>query len=64
MTDIINEEELNDYNYIKTAYRSSRIYPPVKEQLDMQFHDLVNGTTTWQDAIQAVKDTHPKPTGA
>jgi len=35
-------------------------YPSVKDQLDMQYHDLVDDTTTWQDAIQAVKDAHPK----
>jgi len=35
-------------------------YPSVKEQLDMQYHDQVNGTTTWKDAIQAVKDAYPK----
>ena len=32
----------------------------IQEQLDMQYHDEVNGTTTWKDAIQAVKDANPK----
>ena len=36
-------------------------YPLIEEQLDMQYWDSVNGTTTWKDAIQAVKDAHPKP---
>jgi len=36
-------------------------YPSLAEQLDMQYHDKINGTTTWDDAIQAVKDTYPKP---
>jgi len=36
-------------------------YPSIQDQLDMQYHDLVNGTTTWKDAIQAVKDSNPKP---
>lgn len=35
-------------------------YPTIQEQLDMQYHDEVNGTTTWKDAIQAVKDANPK----
>ena len=35
-------------------------YPSWKEQLDMQFHDQVNDTTTWKDAIQAIKDANPK----
>lgn len=34
-------------------------YPTMAEQLDMQYWDNVNGTTTWADAIQAVKDAHP-----
>jgi hypothetical protein len=38
-----------------------RAYPPLDEQLDMQYHDKKDGTTTWEDAIQAVKDAHPKP---
>ena len=37
-----------------------REYPSIVDQLDMQYHDQVNGTTTWQDAIQAVKDANPK----
>ena len=38
----------------------SGAYPSIEEQLDMQYWDAQNGTTTWADAIQAVKDTHPK----
>ena len=30
-------------------------------QDEMRFDDLVNGTTTWVDAILAIKDAHPKP---
>ena len=36
-------------------------YPSLEEQADMQYHDLIDGTTIWKDAIQAVKDAHPKP---
>ena len=35
-------------------------YPSIQEQLDMQYWDSVNGTTTWQDAINAVKAKYPK----
>ena len=35
-------------------------YPSREEQLDMQFNDQVNGTTTWRDTIQAIKDKYPK----
>ena len=34
-------------------------YPSMAEQLDMQYWDGVNGTSTWADAIQAVKDQYP-----
>ena len=36
-------------------------YPSIQEQLDMQYWDSVNGTTTWADAIAAVKAANPKP---
>ena len=35
-------------------------YPSLEDQFDMQFHDQLNGTTTWKDAIQEIKDRHPK----
>ena len=35
-------------------------YPSREDQFDMQYHDQVDGTTTWRDAIQAIKDRHPK----
>ena len=38
----------------------SGAYPSIQEQLDMQYWDAENSTTTWADAIQAVKDAHPK----
>ena len=38
----------------------SQEYPSREEQFDMQYHDQVNGTTTWRDTIQAVKDRYPK----
>jgi len=38
-----------------------RAYGPVGDQLDMQWHDLVDGTTTWKDHVAAVKAAHPKP---
>ena len=37
-----------------------RAYPTIQKQLDMQYHDKVNGTTTWKDAIAKVKADNPK----
>ena len=36
-------------------------YGSIGDQLDMQYHDSVNGTTVWQDHIAAVKAKYPKP---
>jgi hypothetical protein len=35
-------------------------YPSIADQLDMQYHDGVDSTTTWADAIAAVKTKYPK----
>ena len=35
-------------------------YLSIEEQLDMQYWDSVNGTTTWADAIAKVKADFPK----
>jgi hypothetical protein len=43
------------------ALDRANAYPSIQEQLDMQYWDSVNGTTTWKDAIEAVKTEHPKP---
>ena len=44
------------------AYRLNRAaeYPSIGDQLDMQYHDAVNGTSTWRDAIAAVKSKYAK----
>lgn len=49
-------------NYIASKYRELRAneYPPIKEQLDMQYKDMVNGTTVWKDLITSIKDKYPK----
>ena len=45
------------------AWKGARVaaYPSWQDQLDMQYHDLVDGTTTWEDAIAQVKEDNPKP---
>ena len=45
------------------SYKSQRraAFPSLEEQLDMQYWDAVNGTTTWKDAIAKVKSDNPKP---
>ena len=36
-------------------------YGSIADQLDMQYWDAVNGTTTWKDHIAQVKLDNPKP---
>ena len=55
------EYDAKQYQRDRTVQPERGGYPSIGDQMDMQYHDLVNGTTTWQDAVQAVKDAHPKP---
>ena len=48
-------ETLDDVLYARAV-----AYPELKEQLDMQYKDLLNGTTTWKDAVAKVKSDNPK----
>jgi hypothetical protein len=52
----------------KTAYDNNEYqrdravaYASIQDQLDMQYWDSVNGTTTWKDHIAQVKADNPKP---
>ena len=57
------EEAVAKAEQVANAYKFSREenYPSIQEQLDMQYWDQVNGTTTWKDAIAKVKSDNPKP---
>ena len=60
----VNQEILRlqaEYDAQQYSRDRADAYPSIQDQLDMQYHDLMNGTTTWKDAIQAVKDSNPKP---
>lgn len=50
---------------VKENYRALRRaeYPSIPDQLDMQYADARDGTTTWVETITAVKTRHPKPGG-
>ena len=49
--------------YDAKAYQRTRSldYPSIQDQLDMQYWDSVNSTTTWATAIAKVKTDNPKP---
>ena len=48
--------------YDNNAYQRVRAtsYPSWQEQMDLQYKDLLNGTTTWKDAVAKVKSDNPK----
>ena len=61
------QEVIYDNNIVNAwvnpeAYKLARqaAYAPLAEQLDMQYHDTMNGTETWLDHIRSVKEAHPK----
>jgi hypothetical protein len=64
------DEQLNavdsaaDLSERQNAVRATRrvAYGDLGSQLDMQYWDNVNGTTTWKDHVAAVKTANPIPT--
>ena len=64
------EEQLNavesaaDLSERQNAARAARrtAYGDLGDQLDMQYHDNVDGTTTWKDHVAKVKTDNPIPT--
>ena len=46
------------FDYIQARQEA---YGPIGDQLDMQYKDAVNGTTTWKDHVTKVKSDFPKP---
>jgi hypothetical protein len=54
------QELIAEYN--SKQYQRDRVkaYPSIQEQLDLQYWDKINGTDTWEQAINAVKAQYPK----
>ena len=48
---------------VAVAFEDDRrkAYGDIGDQLDMQYWDQVNDTTTFKDHVAAVKAAHPKP---
>ena len=53
-----------DLSERQAAARSARktAYGDLGDQLDMQYHDSVDGTSTWKDHVAKVKTDNPIPT--
>jgi len=57
-------EAAADLSERQNAVRATRrtAYGDLGDQLDMQYHDNVDGTTTWKDHVAKVKSDNPIPT--
>jgi len=49
-----------EYDTQEYARNRATAFPSIGDQLDMQYHDLLDGTTTWKDAVAKVKSDNPK----
>jgi len=59
ITDLANSKwQEQEFGYIQARQEA---YGSIADQLDMQYWDSVNGTTTWKDHIAQVKADNPKP---
>lgn len=62
-SDIAAKQSELQAEYDSKAYARARAesYASISDQMDMQYWDSVNGSRTWLDHIESVKDAHPKP---
>jgi hypothetical protein len=49
-----------EYDAQEYARARKKAYPSWQEQMDMMYHDQTEGSRTWLDAIEAVKEAYPK----
>ena len=54
------DRQVTIYNSFEYERNRSSAYPSIQDQLDMLYHDQVNGTTTWKDTIAGIKSSNPK----
>jgi hypothetical protein len=66
-TPISNADILAKQVELQTAYDALEYsrdravsYPTWQDQMDMQYKDLLNGTTNWKDSITQIKTDNPK----
>ena len=57
------QQDTDDATLKANEYKGKRqqAYASTGDQLDMQYHDLVDGTTTWKDHVAKVKTDNAKP---
>ena len=59
--EIVTEDtESSEYKLVNYRELRAKAYASLQDQMDMQWHDLQDGTTTWKDHIASVKLQYPK----
>lgn len=59
IVDLANSKwDTQQFGYVQARQEA---YGSIADQLDMQYKDLLNDTTTWKDHIAQVKSDNPKP---
>ena len=63
LAELVTAWEATEYQLKRTGEdgTTDTIYASIGDQLDMQYKDAINGTTTWKDHVAAVKAKYPKP---
>jgi len=46
---------------MQTRDQRNSAYPNWRDQMEMIYKDMKNGTSTYVDTVDAVKDKYPKP---
>ena len=58
------QREVEIYNYYLYEREREKLYPDIKSQLDMLYHDIKNNkfkNGTWIKTIDDIKSKHPEP---
>jgi len=60
--EVLAEQQRLQTEYDNNQYQRDRAndYPPIEEQLDMQYWDKINGTNNWETMIAEIKARYPK----
>jgi hypothetical protein len=60
--EVLAEQQRLQTQYDNNQYQRDRAndYPPIEEQLDMQYWDKINGTNNWETMIAEIKARYPK----
>ena len=60
--EFVERQKAEDKIWQETQYqRDRKLEYDALNQFELQYDDSLDGGTRWKDAIQTIKDKHPKP---